>query len=224
MVGSVSIGVEPIGRKFETNPENTDGVEGAVRRAVGLNHAEHAMQLPEDKERNEQMVCVPEALEATVLGASSLFHSEEQHRAQAYPHQPPGYEGPDGEVGGEEERNTLPGCASAGICHGKPVEIDDVGKRMDDTANNDGPARGFVEGDVFVKGDDIPDRRSPNDRDEISANGKQDEDNVDMENQSSCPCDSCATLNRDEDGKGCYYALKVIPNVARAVFKLSFKP
>jgi hypothetical protein len=37
-------------------PKDTDLVKGAVWRPIGLNHAEHAVKLPGDKENDEQMV------------------------------------------------------------------------------------------------------------------------------------------------------------------------
>lgn len=40
-------------------PKDTDGVEVAVRRTVGFDHAEHAVELPVDEEHNEQVVRVP---------------------------------------------------------------------------------------------------------------------------------------------------------------------
>ena len=57
--------------KKKTDPKDTDGVEGAVRRPVRFDHAEHAVKLPVDKEDDEQMVRVPEALK---VGPTPLFH------------------------------------------------------------------------------------------------------------------------------------------------------
>jgi hypothetical protein len=62
---------------------------------------------------------------------------------------------------------------------------------MDDTPNDDSPAGGFVECDILVEGYDVPKRRASNDRDEVPADGKQDEDNIDVEDQSSRPGNSC---------------------------------
>jgi hypothetical protein len=44
-----------------TYPEDSDGIERAVGRTVGLDHAEHAVELPVDEEDDEQVVRVPAA-------------------------------------------------------------------------------------------------------------------------------------------------------------------
>lgn len=55
-------------------PEHSDGVERAVRGPVGLDHAEHAMELPEQEEHDEEMVRIPEALE---VSTTTFLDSEE---------------------------------------------------------------------------------------------------------------------------------------------------
>jgi hypothetical protein len=160
----------------KTNPEDTNRVGGAEapRRvgSVGLNHAEHAVQLPEDEERDEKVVGVPELFESAVFGASALPHSEEHHYAQADPHQPSGDERPDDEVGGNEEHDTLARSGGAVVGHSEAIQVDNVGERVYNTANDDSPASGFVECDVLVERDDVAERCAPNDRDEISADGE----------------------------------------------------
>lgn len=61
-----------------TYPEDTDGVERTVRRPVGLDHAEHAVQLPVDEEDDEEMVGVPEPLE---VRTTTLLDGEPDHDA-----------------------------------------------------------------------------------------------------------------------------------------------
>jgi hypothetical protein len=48
-------------RRHGTHPKDTDSVKVAVRGTVGLDHAEHAVELPVDEKDNEQVVRVPDA-------------------------------------------------------------------------------------------------------------------------------------------------------------------
>jgi len=62
-------------------PEDTDAV--AEWRKVGFDHAEGAMDGPEDEEDNEEVVHVPEALKVC---APCLFHCREHHGHQRNQH------------------------------------------------------------------------------------------------------------------------------------------
>jgi len=57
-------------------PEDSDGVGRAIRRAVGFDHAEHAMQLPIDEEHNEQVVRIPKPLK---VSTTSLLTGEKHY-------------------------------------------------------------------------------------------------------------------------------------------------
>ena len=59
-----------------THPEDTNGVVRAVGRTVGLDHAEHTVELPVDEEHDEEVVRVPEPLE---VGAATLLDREPDH-------------------------------------------------------------------------------------------------------------------------------------------------
>lgn len=41
---------------MESHPEDSDSGPRTVRRSVWFDHAEHAMKLPADKERDEEVV------------------------------------------------------------------------------------------------------------------------------------------------------------------------
>jgi len=78
--------VPPTKRKSEkTDPKDTNGVVRAVRRPVGLDHTEHAVELPVDEEDDEQMVRVPEALK---VGPAPLLDRKPDYNPQGEPHDP----------------------------------------------------------------------------------------------------------------------------------------
>lgn len=94
---------------------------------------------------------------------------------------------------------------------------------MDNTADNDGPCRCFVEGDVLVKRDYVVEGSAAKEGDKVTADGKKDIDDVHMQDQ------SCRTSNRygwkfrrKASSKTKRYTLKVTPKVARASTRLSF--
>lgn len=79
-----------------TYPEDTNGVERTIWWPVRLDHAEHAMELPEQEEHNEQVVRVPEHFKAST---APLLHREKHHHSQTRSHRPSGGTGASGEVG-----------------------------------------------------------------------------------------------------------------------------
>lgn len=62
-------------------PEDTDAV--AKGRKVGLNHTESSMDRPEDKEDDEQVMCIPETLE---VGTARLLSSRQGNSHQGDQH------------------------------------------------------------------------------------------------------------------------------------------
>jgi hypothetical protein len=203
-----------------TYPENANGIEGAVWRAIRLDHAEHSVQLPADEEDDEQVVGIPKALE---VRPASLFHGKEHHDTEGGCHDPASRTGARGEVGCQEGYDTT---AGGGRCdEGKFIEVDHVGKNVDDTANNNRPCRRLVEGDVFVEGDDVVQRCPSEERDEVTANREEDEDDVDVQNESGGSGNGCEDVPNASAGTHKFlsdnYAPKVMPNVALAPTRLS---
>jgi len=168
-------------------PEDTNGVERAERRPIGLNHAEHAVELPENEEGDEEVVSVPELLESTILCPATFLYRKVHHRAETRPHEPTSDEGTDDEVGGDEEDDALSGGGGAGVGHGEAVKVDDMGKGVNETTGEDGPCCCFVEGDVFVERNDSAEGRTAHDGHEVTANGKEDENDINMQDQSRSP-------------------------------------
>ena len=83
-------------RERETDPKDADGVVRAIGRPVGLDHAEHAVELPVDEEDEEQMVRVPEALK---VRPTLLLRRKPDHGPQGEPHDPSSDSGAGCEVG-----------------------------------------------------------------------------------------------------------------------------
>lgn len=62
--------------RIYSHPENADCVERTERRAVWLDHAEHAMELPVDEEDDKKVVGIPETFE---ISTASLLHRVPNH-------------------------------------------------------------------------------------------------------------------------------------------------
>lgn len=84
----------------------------------------------------------------------------------------------------------MSGCRGIGIYHSQLVEINHVRHDMDHSARNDGPRSGFMQGDTFVEGNNVIKWGATEQRDEIAADREENEDDVDMKNESSCSSDS----------------------------------
>jgi hypothetical protein len=157
------------------HPEDTNGVERAVRWPVGLDHAEHAMQLPVDEEDNEEMVGVPESLKVL----SSLFLSgSPSHSTESNPHDPTSDSG-SGLNAEQEEVLDAVGCV-VGRHDGEPDDVDDMSQGMYEGPEDDGPASGLVEGDVFVERNEVVKGRATEEGDEVTADREENEDDVDV--------------------------------------------
>lgn len=164
-----------IENKLGAYPEDTDLVKGAIRWPVRLDHTEHAVKLPADEKDDEEVVRVPEPLKVC---ATPLLEGKEDHGKQAGGHDPPSSTWTSGKVRCQESNDTLTGGGRRCISHGQLVEVDHVGNDVDDCADNDGPGGCLVESDVLVKGDDVVQRCSAEEGDEVTADGKQDEDHI----------------------------------------------
>ena len=56
---------------------------------------------------------------------------------------------------------------------------------VDDGPEDDRPGDHLMESDVLIEGDNVVERRAPEDGDEVPADGEEDEDHVDMQDQGS---------------------------------------
>jgi hypothetical protein len=173
-----------------TDPKDANRVPGAVWRAIGLDHAEHAMELPADEKDDEEMVGVPETLK---VGAPLLLAGEEDHDGKGGGHDPASEAGPGGEVDIEESDNLGTACRCGRVSHRELVKVDHMGEDVHDGADDNGPGCGYVQGDILVKGDDLVKRGAAEEGDEVAADGKEDEDDIDVEDEGG----------RTGDGYGC---------------------
>jgi hypothetical protein len=110
------------------------------------------MQLPIDEEYDEKVVGIPESFE---IGSTDFLSGEEYYDSERNGHDPTGNTGTRSEVCAKESQNPLTGCLGRCISHGELVKVYHVGQDMDNGKNDHRPGSSFVEGDVFIKGNDI---------------------------------------------------------------------
>lgn len=173
-----------------TYPEDTNGIERAVRRPVGLDHAEHTMELPVDEEHNEKVVRIPEAFKVCT---AALLHRVPDHNTQCKVHDPARRTGPSREVRREERDDALAGGGRARIRHGELVEVAHVRCDVDDGPKDDRPSDHLMESDVLIEGDNVVERRAPEDGDEVPADGEEDEDHIDVQDERSRTGNHCSS-------------------------------
>lgn len=146
------------------------------------------MQLPVDEENNEQMVGVPKSFKVC---PPLLLHSVPDHEEQCKVHDPAGGTWACSKIRNHEDLETFKRGRSIWIDNGEFGKVEHVGDDVDDGADDDGPTGGFVEGYVFVEGDDIVEGSATDEGDEGAADGEEDESDVDMEGESGGTGDGC---------------------------------
>lgn len=173
----------------DTNSRRADGdAEGGE---VRLDHAESAVDGPENKEDDEQVVRVPEALE---IGAARLFDRGGYHGHECSEHHVAGPARSCNKVGKQPAFE-----AEVVLCR-QLSEIVPVGNRVDPGEEDNGPRYGLVESDVLVELYDAIQRGLAGQRDERAADGEQNHCNVEVKSQRRCSgngicdaeCRSCA--------------------------------
>jgi hypothetical protein len=75
-----------------------------------------------------------------------------------------------------------------GIGHSQPTKVYHMGDYVNHRPSNDGPAGCYVKSDALVERYDIIQRCPTQKRDEVAANGKHDEGDIDMEDKSGPTC------------------------------------
>ena len=60
-----------------------------------------------------------------------------------------------------------------------------MGNDVHHGADDNGPGRGNVEGEVLVKGNNLVERGAAEEGDEVAADGKKDENDIDVQDQGS---------------------------------------
>ena len=173
---------------IRTYPEDTNRVPGAERRTVGLDHAEHTVQLPVEEEDEEQVVRVPEALK---VRATRFLSSVPSHDDKRSGHDPASDTGTGGEVGDEEDDEAVARRSGERVGKGELGEVDHVRGDVDEGEEADAPADGLVERDVLVEGNVVVERRAAEERDEVAADGQEDERDLDVQNERGTTGNRC---------------------------------
>lgn len=75
------------------------------------------------------------------------------------------------------------------VSHRHFGKVEHVRHDVNDGPYDDGPCRSLVEGDALVKGDDVAERGTAQEGDEVPADGKEDEDDVHMKNHGGSASD-----------------------------------
>jgi hypothetical protein len=135
------------------------------------------MELPTDEEDDKEVMSIPKVLE---IGTFPFLHGEEDHNAKADGHDPPSGTGSSGEVGVEEGNELGTTCLCGSVGEREFVKVNHVRSNMHDSAGDDRPCGSLMEGKVLVKGDDVVERCTAKEGDEIAADGEKDEDNINM--------------------------------------------
>jgi hypothetical protein len=186
-VGDVSasdLTQDTLGDKDETTrkpvpPKHTNDVKVA-NTIVGFDHAEHAVELPADKEHDEQVVGVPKLFESTIGRSSTLLYREPDHDAKSDRHDPSGHAGSSGKIENEEFDRRV-GRGTLGEYNSEDDKVVHVCYDVYRREEDDGPGGGDMELDVVIEGDDHIERRLSQQRDKVAAYREQDKDHIDVQ-------------------------------------------
>jgi len=152
--------------------ENADAV--AVGCTIILDHAEFAVDRPKDEEDDEHVMRIPKPF---IVRPARLLDGRQDHGHERDQHEVARPTGPRDELGQDEaDEAKLPFGRQLGI-------VVPVRKRVDPGEEKNRPGDQLVEGDVLVELDDPVQGRLAGQRDERSADGEQDEGDVDVEHQ-----------------------------------------
>jgi hypothetical protein len=140
------------------------------------------MELPADEEDDEKVMSIPEVLK---VGTFPFLHGEVDHDGKGDGHNPPGSTGPGGKVGLKEGTELCTRCLCGSVGKRELGKVDHVRYNMHDSADDNGPGGGLVEGDVLVEGDELVEGCATKEGDEIAADGEKDEDDINMQDKGS---------------------------------------
>lgn len=163
------------------HPKDSDIVEGAVWRPVRLDHAEHPVELPADKENDEKMVRVPKSLEVC---ATPLLDSKKHHDAETSCHDPTSDARAGGKVCCQERDRDLTYRLGLRISLCESAKIHHVCHNVHDGPEDHGPSRSLMESDILVEGNDLIEWGATKYRDKVTTYREEDEYHIDVKNQS----------------------------------------
>lgn len=163
-------------------PEDSNGRgsnAGAEGSDVWLDHAESSMNRPEEEEHDEHVVGVPESLK---VRSSRLLHGGENHAHQRNEHDIARPSWPRHKVGYQ------PAVDAQLVLDSDLRKVVPMGNGVDPGPEDNGPGGDDVEGDVLVELENSVERRLAQQRDEGSADGEEDDADVDVKNQRGRTC------------------------------------
>ena len=128
------------------------------------------------------MMSIPEPLE---VGTTAFLHGKPNHDAETGGHYPPSSTRTSGKVCLQEDEDTLTSSLCIWVKHSEFLEVAHVSGNMDNREQDHGPCGCFVEGDVFVKRNELVQWGPTKEGDEIATDGQKDEDDIGVENESS---------------------------------------
>lgn len=144
------------------------------------------MKLPVDEEYDHPNIMnIIEPLKATIWTTASFFHGEPHHQTKRNSHDPARHTGAGGEVDKQEFEDHASDVAAGGLSDGEEREVHHVSANVNGCKHNDRPCDRFVECDVLVERDDVVQRRLAKERNEVTANGQQNKNHIDVENKCS---------------------------------------
>jgi len=135
------------------------------------------MELPADEEDDEEVMSVPEVLE---VGTSPFLRGEVDHNGKADSHNPPSSARSSRKVRLKEGDELCATCLCGSVGERKLGKVDHVRCNMHDSADDNRPGGGLMEGDVLVKGNELVKGCATKEGDEIAADGEKDEDDINM--------------------------------------------
>jgi hypothetical protein len=146
------------------------------------------MELPADEEDDEEVVRIPEILK---LGPAALLRSKEDYDPKGGGHDPASDAGSGGEVGVQEGDNLGAKGLSVRVRNREAGEIDHMCPDVNGCEEDHRPCRSFVKGEVLVERDNMIEGCTAEEGDKVATDGEKDEDDVDMEDESSRAGDGC---------------------------------
>lgn len=153
-------------------PENSDAITewGAVR----LDHAESSVEGPEKEENHKQVVSIPESLK---VGSSWFLNCRKDHGHERNKHDISSPSWSRNKVGLE------PSSEAESLLDGELGKVVPMSDGVKPGEENERPGGELVEGDVLVEWDDTVERSLSGERDQSTADWKEDEGTVDVQDE-----------------------------------------
>lgn len=126
------------------------------------------MELPCEEEDEEEVMTIPEPLK---VGTSAFLHCKPNHDSKTDSHNPPSRTRTSSKVCPQKNEDAFPSSRGIGIRHSEFLEVAHVSSDVDDCEHNYGPRCRLVEGDAFVKWNELIQRGATKEGDEVATDG-----------------------------------------------------